>query len=302
MLDKREASAYNVKIEFLGDMLMRVLAVNDISCVGKCSLTVALPIISASGVTCDILPTAILSTHTGGFTGYTFRDLSDDIPAILAHWKKLGLKYDFIISGYLGSIEQIEMVKQIKRDFLKESGTMIVDPVMGDNGILYSHFDQRFVEEMKGLCRTADIIVPNLTEACFLTDTDYTAVSEQDYPAILAKLKVLCPRPSVTGCDVAENGIKSCVFYTDESGKTKEYATEKIEGAFHGAGDVYVSALVGCLARGVLLDTAVEISAEFTKNSIKQTALDKTEARYGLNSESQMFKYLQALEHAAPQR
>ena len=113
---------------------MRILAVNDISCVGKCSLTVALPIISACGVTCDILPTAILSTHTGGFTGYTFRDLSEDIPAILSHWKSLGLKYDIIISGYLGSIDLIGMVKSIKDDFLKEGGLLIVDPVMGDNG------------------------------------------------------------------------------------------------------------------------------------------------------------------------
>ena len=136
---------------------MRVLAINDISCVGKCSLTVALPIISACGVTCDILPTALLSTHTGGFTGYTFRDLSEDIPAILAHWKSLGLKYDYIVSGYLGSIDQIDMVRSVKDDFLKEGGTMIVDPVMGDNGKMYAHFDDKFVQEMKGLCRCADI-------------------------------------------------------------------------------------------------------------------------------------------------
>ena len=261
---------------------MRVLAINDISCVGKCSLTVALPIISASGVTCDILPTAILSTHTGGFAGYTFRDLSEDIPAVLAHWKSL------------------EMVKSTKKDFLKEGGLMIVDPVMGDNGILYSHFDKKFVEEMKGLCRTADVIVPNLTEACFLTDTDYAGVTEKDYPAVIEKLKQLCPRPSVTGCDVKNGGkAESRVFYTDEHGQTKSYATEKIEGAFHGAGDVYASALVGCLARGVDTDTAVKISAEFTTNSIRQTALDKTEARYGLNSESQMYAYLKALNEAA---
>lgn len=279
---------------------MRVLAINDISCVGKCSLTVALPIISASGVTCDILPTAILSTHTGGFSGYTFRDLSEDIPAMLAQWKTLGLQYDIIISGYLGSISQIEMVKAIKRDFLKEGGLMIVDPVMGDNGVLYSHFDQKFVEEMKGLCRTADVIVPNLTEACFLTDTAFSSVTEKDYSAILAKLKALCPRPSVTGCDVTgADGTKSYVFYTDEKGNGKSYATQKIEGAFHGAGDVYASALVGCLARGVDTDSAVRIAAEFTTDSIRQTALDGTEARYGLNSESQMYAYLKALDGAA---
>ena len=279
---------------------MRVLAINDISCVGKCSLTVALPIISASGVTCDILPTAILSTHTGGFSGYTFRDLSEDIPAMLAQWKTLGLQYDIIISGYLGSISQIEMVKAIKIDFLKEGGLMIVDPVMGDNGVLYSHFDQKFVEEMKGLCRTADVIVPNLTEACFLTDTAFSSVTEKDYSAILAKLKALCPRPSVTGCDVTgADGTKSYVFYTDEKGNGKSYATQKIEGAFHGAGDVYASALVGCLARGVDTDSAVRIAAEFTTDSIRQTALDGTEARYGLNSESQMYAYLKALDGAA---
>ena len=279
---------------------MRILAINDISCVGKCSLTVALPIISACGVTCDILPTAILSTHTGGFQGYTFRDLSEDIPAILAHWKSLHLQYDIIISGYLGSIDQIEMVKQVKKDLLKEGGLFVVDPVMGDNGILYSHFDQHFVDEMKGLCKIADVIVPNLTEACFLTDTKYESVTEKDYPTILSKLKKLCPRPSVTGCDEVRDGsVRSAVFYTDEKGELKSYATEKIEGAFHGAGDVYASALVGALARGIDMDKAVELSAEFTKNSIAQTKKDGTEARYGLNSESQMLAFLENIDKAA---
>ena len=280
---------------------MRVLAINDISCVGKCSLTVALPIISACGVTCDILPTALLSTHTGGFTGYTFRDLSEDIPAILAHWKSLGLKYDYIVSGYLGSIDQIDMVRSVKDDFLKEGGTMIVDPVMGDNGKMYAHFDDKFVQEMKGLCRCADVIVPNLTEACLLADMDYGDVcAAENYREVLDKLKKLCPRPSVTGCDVAEGkGTRSAVFYTDGNGKDKVYSTEKIGGPFHGAGDVYASALVGCLARGVREDDAVKLAADFTKNSIAQTKNDGTEARYGLNSESCMYAFLCALDGAA---
>ena len=280
---------------------MRVLAINDISCVGKCSLTVALPVISACGVTCDILPTALLSTHTGGFTGYTFRDLSEDIPAILAHWKSLGLKYDYIVSGYLGSIDQIDMVRSVKDDFLKEGGTMIVDPVMGDNGKMYAHFDDKFVQKMKGLCRCADVIVPNLTEACLLADMDYGDVcAAENYREVLDKLKKLCPRPSVTGCDVADGkGTRSAVFYTDGNGKDKVYFTEKIEGAFHGAGDVYASALVGCLARGVREDDAVKLAADFTKNSIAQTKEDGTEARYGLNSESCMYAFLRALDGAA---
>ena len=278
---------------------MRILAVNDISCVGKCSLTVALPIISACGVTCDILPTAILSTHTGGFTGYTFRDLSEDIPAILSHWKSLGLKYDIIISGYLGSIDQIGMVKSIKDDFLKEGGLMIVDPVMGDNGKLYAHFDDKYVEAMKGLCRKADILVPNLTEACYLTGIGYEQANGGDYAAVLNALKALCPRPSVTGCDEVKSGKSvSTVYYTDDSGKTKTYSTEKIEGAFHGAGDVYSSALAGALARGVQTDKAVQLAADFTTASIRQTKADGTEARYGLNSESRMLAFLQALDKA----
>ena len=277
---------------------MRVLAINDISCVGKCSLTVALPIISASGVTCDILPTAILSTHTGGFTGYTFRDLSEDIPSIIAHWKQLGLRYDIIISGYLGSIDQIEMVKEVKRELLKEGGLMIVDPVMGDNGKLYVHFDRAFVEQMKGLCREADVIVPNLTEACALTDTPYEDCT--DYSALLGKLRALCPRPSVTGCDETAGDETLCaVYYTDEAGAVKKYATEKVEGAFHGAGDVYASALVGVLARGISTDEAVRLAADFTTASIRQTKQDGTEARYGLNSESCMLGFLEALDRAA---
>lgn len=282
---------------------MRVLAINDISCVGKCSLTVALPIISASGVTCDILPTAILSTHTGGFEGYTFRDLSEDIPSILKHWKSLGLQYDIIISGYLGSIHQIDMVKQIRKDFLKPNGLFVVDPVMGDNGKLYSHFDHQFVIAMRNLCRVADIIVPNLTEACYLTDTPYSDAPDSDYFSILNKLKTLCPQPSITGCDVLQDGIlHSTVFYTDTDGSVKQYSTDKISGAFHGAGDVYASALVGALARGISMDTAVKISADFTKDSIYQTKLDGTQARYGLNSESQMYSFLKNLEAASAKK
>lgn len=269
---------------------MRILAINDISCVGKCSLTVALPIISAAGYTCDILPTAILSTHTGGFTGYTFRDLSEDIPSILNHWKSLGLEYDIIISGYLGSVEQVEMVKEIKGAFLKRGGTMIVDPVLGDNGKLYAHFDENFVNEMKGLCCVADVIVPNLTEACFLTDTPYRPDAE--FQSVLEKLNGLCPHASITGC---EEGASSTVYYTDETGALRRYSTEKVQGQFHGAGDVYAGAFVGALANGLSLEDAVRVSADFTKQAIEQTAKDKTEARYGLNFESKLFGYLKAL-------
>ena len=149
---------------------MRVLAINDVSCIGKCSLTAALPIISACGVECNVLPTALLSTHTGGFTGYTFRDCSEDIPAILRHWKSLGIQFDFIYSGYLGNIAQIEMVENIKNQFLADGGIFVVDPVMGDSGKLYAGFTDEYVERMKALCKQADYILPNVTEACYLAN------------------------------------------------------------------------------------------------------------------------------------
>ena len=150
---------------------MRVLAINDLSFVGKCSLSVALPVISACGVTCDVLPTALLSTHTGGFEGYTFRDLTEDFPAVLQHWKSLNLKFDFIYSGYLGSERQIDTVLFLKQEFLAENGKLVVDPVMGDEGKLYTGFTDSFVQKMKELCKAADYILPNRTEACLLTDT-----------------------------------------------------------------------------------------------------------------------------------
>ena len=138
---------------------MRILLINDISCVGKCSLTVELPLVSLGGETVDILPTSILSTHTGGFTGYTFRDLSEDFPSILKHWKSLGIKYDYIVSGYLANISQIELVKQIKKEFLKDSGIYICDPSCGDNGKLYVGFDENFI---KDYLYTKDIPDPDL--------------------------------------------------------------------------------------------------------------------------------------------
>ena len=176
---------------------MRVLAINDISCVGKCSLTVAQPIISACGITCDVLPTALLSTHTGGFDGYTFRDLTEDIPAILAHWKTLELKFDIIYSGYLGSIKQIQLVLSIIDDFLAENGKVIVDPVMGDNGRLYAGFTLEYIAEMRLLCKRADYILPNLTEAYYLADIpDFLSVSPAE---LIRSLTHLCKSPVVTG-------------------------------------------------------------------------------------------------------
>lgn len=267
---------------------MRVLAVNDISCVGKCSLSVSLPIISACGVTCDVLPTAILSTHTGGFEGYTFRDLTDDIPDIVKHWEQLQIQFDFLYSGYLGSIAQIELVQTLKRKFLRAGGKFIVDPVMGDNGALYAGFTPAFVEKMRELCKEADFILPNATEACYLAKVQYPA---RDPEKLTEALKELCPRPIVTG--ILENG-KNCVYYGDETG-VHRYATENIDGFFCGAGDVFASAFTGALARSKTEDEAILLATDFVTAAIRRSATEVEDKRYGLNFEKEIFHFLQRL-------
>ena len=269
---------------------MRVLAINDISCVGRCSLTVTLPIVSACGVECDVLPTAILSTHTGGFTGYTFLDYTEHIPNVLQHWKSLNLKFDIICSGYLGSISQIELVSQIKQEFLAEGGLFVVDPVMGDGGKLYAGFTESFVEKMRGLCKEADYILPNVTEACYLANLPYP-LTKKSAPLALERLKQLCPSPIITG--VADNNSIS-VFYQTEQG-IQTYTHDNIEGAFHGAGDVFASAFIGCLAKGKSQEVAIQLSSDFSEAAIRRSAKEVADRRYGLNFEAEIFPFLKKL-------
>ena len=269
---------------------MRVLAINDISCVGKCSLAATLPIISACGIECNMLPTALLSTHTGGFEGYTFRDLTQDIPDILKHWKSLGLKFDYIYSGYLGSPQQIDLVLQIKEDFLSEGGSLIVDPVMGDNGKLYAGFSEEFVEKMRRLCQAADYILPNETEACYLAQVPYPLTKESSFSA-LKILQTLCPRPVITGIST-DGQIGLC--YHD--GKQSKFMThENVEGFFCGAGDVFASAFVGCLARGEEEERAIALASDFVAAAIRRSAKEVPDKKYGLNFEAEIFGFLKKL-------
>ncbi len=268
---------------------MRVLAINDISCVGKCSLTVSLPILSACGITCDVLPTAILSTHTGGFEGYTFRDLTGDFSDILHHWKTLGLRFDCIYSGYLGSMEQIDYVEKIKEEFLSDTGIFVVDPVMGDGGKLYKGFDEAYVQKMRTLCKSAHYILPNLTEACYLANLPYPTLNTN---ALLKNLQTLCPRPIVTG--VLE-GQKISVCYVGEKNVEKRYSTDNVQGFFHGAGDVFSAAFVGALLKGKTEDEAIRLADDFTTAAIKRTAVEVVDKRYGLNFEAEIFGFLKNL-------
>ena len=245
----------------------KILTIQDISCVGQCSLTVALPILSACGMETCILPSAVLSTHTAGFSGFTFRDLTDDMPAIQEHWKKENIKFKAIYTGYLGSIKQIGYV----RDILKTMGTddcvRIVDPAMADNGQLYSIFNQDYVEAMKVLCGEADILVPNITEACFLTDEEYKETYDEGYICnLVEKLKALGAKTVVLTGVSYESGKTGVVVY--ENGKMEYYKHDKIAKGSHGTGDIYASAFVGALMNDKSVYESAKIAADYTVKCI----------------------------------
>ena len=249
----------------------KILTVQDISCVGQCSLTVALPIISACGVETCVLPSAVLSTHTAGFKGYTFCDLTEQMPSIKEHWIKEGIAFDAIYTGYLGSTKQIEYVADIFNSTAKDNCLKIVDPAMADNGKLYTGFDFEFVEAMKGLCAKADYIIPNITEACFLTGVEYKTEYDREYiDVLLSKLMDMgCKNIIFTGISFREGKTGVVVF---QNGEYSYYEHEKIAGGCHGTGDVYASAFVGSLMRGKSACEAARIAADYTLECIRATA------------------------------
>lgn len=249
----------------------KILTIQDISCVGQCSLTVALPIISACGIETCVLPSAVLSTHTAGFSGYTFRDLTEDMPSIKEHWMKEGIKFDAIYTGYLGSTKQIEYVEDIFASTASENCVKIVDPAMADNGNLYPGFDEAFVEAMKGLCQEADYVIPNITEACFLTGVEYKEEYDRAYiDQLLEKLTALgCKNIIFTGISYAEGKTGVVVF---ENGEYSYYEHDKLGKGCHGTGDVYASAFVGAFMRGKSAYDAAKIAADYAVECIKETA------------------------------
>lgn len=249
----------------------RILTIQDISCVGQCSLTVALPILSACGLETSVLPSAVLSTHTAGFSGYTFRDLTEDMPAIRQHWMKEGISFAAIYTGYLGSTKQISYVRHIFRDNAAPGCAKIVDPAMADNGKLYPGFDEEFVEAMKGLCADADYVLPNITEACFLTGSAYRTEYDRAYiDELLCGLTAIgCRNVILTGVSYTP-GRTGIVVY--EQGVYAYYEHELLPNSCHGTGDIYASSFVGAFMRGHSAYDAARIAATYTVECIKTTA------------------------------
>lgn len=251
----------------------RVLTVQDISCIGQCSLTVALPILSACGLETAVLPSAVLSTHTGGFSGYTFRDLTEDMPAIRAHWTKEGLTFSALYSGYLGSARQIDEVLTLADTLLEPSGIFVADPAMADNGKLYVGFDDAFVREMARLCRRADYVLPNITEASLMTGLAFKTEYDRAYIDQLLQALAASPKQTIVLTGVSfDPQTTGVMVYRD--GQSEYYCHRKLKNSCHGTGDVYASAFTGALVQGKTPFRAAQIAADYTVRCIEYTAAD----------------------------
>lgn len=263
-------------------MSKRILTIQDISCVGQCSLTVALPIISACSVETAILPSSVLSTHTGGFTGYTFHDLTEDMPEIEKHWNKENIKFDAFYTGYV-SPSQIDYIRHIMDSCGIEGAIRIVDPAMADNGKLYPGFDDDFPKQMGELCKCADFILPNLTEAALLLGREAVleGYDEEFIKGLVSDLKneLNVKNVILTGVSFDEKLLGVAIY---DGNEIKYVFNEKIPRFSHGTGDVFASAFSGALMRGKSVERAVKIAADFVCASILKT---EDEHWYGVRFE-----------------
>lgn len=270
----------------------KIALINDMSCIGRCSLTAALPIISSCGFESVPLPTGVFSAHTE-FEGYVCADLTDKMGDIINHWKSLDVRFDCIYTGYLASIEQAESVRRFILDFKKSDTVCIVDPVMGDNGKFYSRIDGSFIEEMRFLCSVADVIVPNVTEAEMLAGVDCTTdgYDIQHIKDLIMKLRnVGAAKVVITGVDLGDGQI-GCAAYDSITGRANMFFTPKVEGRFPGTGDVFASALTAAIMSGKDFIEAVQLAMGFTSESVEYTAKSESERKYGLCFESFISDY-----------
>ena len=279
--------------------MKRVLTVQDISCVGKCSLTAAISVISAMGIEVCPLPTAILSNHTA-FSSFSFLDLTDKIPEILNEWKKQGFHFDAIYTGYLGSIKQIDLVHKILDEFAQNDTLVVIDPCMADNGKLYTGFSQDFVQQMAKLCGRANVILPNMTEACFLVNQDYDIFTHtnESITKVMAKLLSLGAKQVILkGVEFSKEkiGVAYCSqklfdnnFSTNENNMEDMniYFHHRYDENFHGTGDVFASAVTGALVLKKDIKDAVKIACDFVQESIECTLVNPNYNWYGVDFES----------------
>ena len=275
--------------------MKRIMTIQDISCVGKCSLTVALTIISAAGVEASVLPTAVLSTHTA-FPKFTFKDLTDEITPISDTIRELGIDFDAVYTGYLGSFDQLRLVERFFDDFKKEDTFILIDPVMADNGKLYTGFTAEFAKAMAGLCAKADLIVPNLTEASFMLGIEYKESYDEVYVKdVLKKLTGLgVRRAALSGISLKEGKI-GVYYYDSEADKYFSYFNERLPVSYHGTGDVFASSTLGGIMKGLSPEDALALAVDYTLESMKCTMQDENRRFYGVNFEEALPFYISRL-------
>ena len=277
--------------------MKRIITIQDISCVGKCSLTVALPIISAAGVECGVLPTAVLSTHTA-FDKFTFRDLTDEIEPISRTFSELDIDFDCIYTGYLGSFRQLSLVDDFITTHKRENTLVVIDPAMADNGKLYHGFTEEFAKAMAHLVRHADLVVPNLTEACFMLGIPYTEDYDEAYiKDILVRLtKLGAKRAALTGISFSKEQL-GCYSYDSETDRFFYYTNNYLPVRYHGTGDIFASAAVGALMRGQSVENALSVAVDYTYECIRLTMEDENGRPYGVNFEEAIPYYLMRLNY-----
>lgn len=264
--------------------MKRILSVQDFSCIGKCSQSIALPVLSAMGIECVCLPTALLSSHTV-FEGFFSRDLTEYFTAITDHWKQMKLRFHMLYTGYLGSVEQVDLVQRLMDDFPPVDGLNFVDPVMADHGELYAGFSPQFPDKMRELCRRADIITPNITEACLLTGLPYRETQDEEYVlALLTELLSLGVKTAIlTGIrtDTKHMGVAAM----NRDGSYSRHFTEYVPSVFHGTGDLFASTCVGALMRGCAAGDAIALAADYVAKTVSCTAKDPDARWYGVSFE-----------------
>lgn len=265
-------------------MTKRIISFQDISCLGQCSQTVALPVLSAMGIETAVLPSAVLSTHTGCFDGFTVHDLTEELPAIVEHWEREGFGFDALYTGYIGDARQFEIIRRARK-LLRPDGLLVVDPAMADFGELYPALGPDIADGMRGLVSEADVIIPNLTEASLLAGIEYRETySRDEISRILEKLCGLGPRfVIVTGVCIVPGRI-GAACRDAKTGRTDFYMTDYIDRVFYGTGDVFSSVITGALVRGMSVCDAVSLAVDFTAECIRLTIPDEKHF-YGVHFE-----------------
>lgn len=261
--------------------MKRIASIQDFSCIGSCSQTIALPVLSAMGVECAALPTALLSAHTA-FDGFVSLDLTPQLPAIIAHWRAMHLRFDAVYTGYLASAEQVGLVGALLDGMDERPALTLIDPVMGDNGALYAGFSDAFPQAMRALCGRADVLTPNVTEACLLTGTAYSPVQDAAQTRRLLErlLELGCRAAVLTGLRV-DGDMAVAALQRDGTGTLVR--TSYIPEVFHGTGDLFASTCAGALVQGAPLERAVRLAADYVALTLRRTVQAPDRRWYGVN-------------------